>query len=454
MKIPSTLSVLAASCGVMAGLCLTACGPNRVAGGTSSEAEALLQGTVTKPDGSAAAGARVRIRPIGYLSRSGTDTSALADLVADSLGKVKWTTRDTGLFNLEAELGDTLGTLIRDISPGRESGHLTASLDTNGSIRVNLATPQAGSGYSLRVYGMERFQAADAQGIFHVTLPAGGYSLLIEHSPPSGSPLLVRDVQVASGKTTLLDSLRFPALDSVLLGYWAFEEGGGDSARDGSGNGHAGMVRGAQWVAGRKGLGLRFTQGQGYVDMGIPQPDTFAFGAARDYSFSVWAKTDNPVPNRGLGRRIISKQGGANGFSYFLRIFPDGRPGFASNTRKDTVKAPAGSVTAARDLIAPVNVGDGAWHHWAGVRKRNRLTLYIDGQAVASASDDSLRSDYSFIDYNDHSALLYPDPGQDNHLLIGCAKTGVDGFDGVIDEARVYGRALTPQEILLLADPF
>ncbi len=432
---------------------LQACGwkDEQLAGGTTTETEALIMGTLSRPDGSPAGAARVHIRPVGYLPSHRADSAMEGDVVADSLGRFHYTPKDSGLFDLEAAFGDTLGAVIRNISPGKEAKNLTAALDTNGSLRLNLSGIAPGVTYVLRAYGLERYERPDSSGTFRIELPAGEYNLLITGGS-TDAPLVLENVKVESGKDALIDSLAFPKLDSALMGYWPFEEGSGEAISDQSGNGHGGSAKGIKWMAGKVGGSIHFTNGQGFVDLGQPTPDPFVFAKDSDFTYAAWAKIGNKIPNHGVARRIISKQGNG-GFSYFLRIFPNGNPGFAANAPK-VVKAAASAAVGVRDLQAPIDVADGGWHHLVGVNRKGRLMLYVDGVLRASAMNDSLKSVNTFTDYNDKSPDLYADPGLDGHLTLGCVTSGQDGFDGEIDEVRVYGRALTPYEVVQLVRPY
>ncbi|GEM_PF-4890317 len=434
-------------------LMLLACGQKdaSLAGGTTTETEAAIIGVLKNPDGKAAVGARIRIRPVGYLA--GPDSSAYPDLIADAQGRIQWTAKTGVLYNLEADSGLSLGTFIREISPGKESRNLIGVLDTVGSLDVRLLAPAPGVTYVLRVYGMERYVTADSLGRFRISLPAGDFRVAITGSAPTVTPMVLDSVHIDRGKTRLIDSLRLPALDSALIGYWPFEEGSGEIIGDASGHGLTGHMKGASWVPGKAGGAIRFINGQGYVDLGAATVNLVNFRKEDDFTFAAWVKPGNPIPNRGVARRIISRQkkGAA---SFFLRIFPDSHPGFASHPVPAPGKISAAQGPATNDLKAPVNLGDGGWHHVVGIQKQNRVYVFVDGKERAASSRDSLVTVTTYIDYDDKSPLLYPDPGMDGHLVIGCVESGIDGFDGSIDEVRVYGRALTPQEVYQLASPF
>lgn len=89
-----------------------------------------------------------------------------------------------------------------------------------------------------------------------------------------------------------------------------------------------------------------------------------------------------------------------------------------------------------RSGVAPVELD--TWIHVAGTwdRPSGDLRLYIDGEEVASGVDFS-------IDFDD------------NQVLIGKERDdGVLGtsLDGKLDDLRLYGRALSVDEVLMLAD--
>ena len=52
-----------------------------------------------------------------------------------------------------------------------------------------------------------------------------------------------------------------------LLGYWKFDEGKGDLAKDSSGQGNDGELYNAEWVKGKFGVALRFAGEDSYVSM-------------------------------------------------------------------------------------------------------------------------------------------------------------------------------------------
>ncbi len=75
----------------------------------------------------------------------------------------------------------------------------------------------------------------------------------------------------------------------------------------------------------------------------------------------------------------------------------------------------------------------GGWHHYAYVKQGDNLTIYIDGNAVATAS--GYAQDVPFT-VNDLSMVI----GHNQYLITG-------GFRGWLDDMFIYDRALTVDEL-------
>ena len=77
----------------------------------------------------------------------------------------------------------------------------------------------------------------------------------------------------------------------------------------------------------------------------------------------------------------------------------------------------------------------GDWHHIVGIISGNDISaLYIDGVSSAGAA----------ATYAADSRVLT------NVLEIGSGVSGSESFDGVIDEVRIYNRALSASEVQAL----
>ncbi len=136
-----------------------------------------------------------------------------------------------------------------------------------------------------------------------------------------------------------------------------------------------------------------------------------------------------PVLTRGLGEG----ESPANiNINYFLGITADGFVGADFEDTAGGVNHPAWGTTA-----LPV----GEWHHIAATYSGTCWTLYVDGSsetlnALAVACPNATPESTSF-----QHAGLAAGLGSTGQLAAGY-------FSGVIDEARLWNRALTPAEIL------
>ncbi len=152
--------------------------------------------------------------------------------------------------------------------------------------------------------------------------------------------------------------------------------------------------------------------------------DDDAFDLTGPLTLEAWIKTDR-VEGGGSGRSAHQQIIGKGDEQYALKINPSGAVEFFVFDQNGgqwgwrTVSAPMGETFSVRE------------RHVAGVYDGSTLRLYIDGQEAASSPARGVRLGSS------------PFP-----LTIGSnAQVPGRDFDGLIREARVYGRALSPDEI-------
>ena len=89
------------------------------------------------------------------------------------------------------------------------------------------------------------------------------------------------------------------ALEQGLVGYWAFDEGGGATALDFSGNGNAGsLVNTPAWEEGRINTALAFDGTDDYVQLeGLSSFDAF--------TFSAWIKLNDQASTEPNGNNLL-----------------------------------------------------------------------------------------------------------------------------------------------------
>ncbi len=210
------------------------------------------------------------------------------------------------------------------------------------------------------------------------------------------------------------------AADESLVLYFPFDEGQGDTAEDHSNFDHDfehdAVLEGADWVEGKLGKALYFDGGS-YAAV-MPGQEV---SIGEETTWMLWFKTD--VEGQGTflatlhGTMILYLSGG----SISAQVWTN--PGAALwNTVNSNVRATSGE-----------------WYHVAAAWSQDsgEITIYVNGQEANSAVAEggvSFKSGRQLaIGGNDQ--ITYP---------------GEALFTGVIDEFRIYNRALSGNEIMAL----
>ena len=193
-----------------------------------------------------------------------------------------------------------------------------------------------------------------------------------------------------------------------LVAAYAFDEGTGSVAVDASGNGHQGAIVGAAWTTGgRYGGALSFNGNNAYVGLG-------SLGTFYRDSFTLEAWVQKQSGNK----NDVAVVGTWNGNGPMLWV---------DHIATRYHLTLGGSFSSYLD--SGVNPTAGVWQHLAATFDGTTARIYIDGTQVASRPVTS-------------------SVGTSDTWRIG-AYAGVPAgfFDGVIDNVRIYDRALSTAEI-------
>jgi PKD repeat protein len=203
-----------------------------------------------------------------------------------------------------------------------------------------------------------------------------------------------------------------------LVAYWPLDDGGGPIASDQSGNGYAGDVIGAVWDVGRFGGALNFNGVSDRVEVG-----TFDISGS-EMTISAWFNADDfDITDA----RIVSKSTGTAepDHTWMLSTINDG--GMKLRFR---IKTDGQTLT----LIGTQTINSGEWVHAVAVYDGSQMRLYTNGVETGTRPKSGTITAAPSV-----QIYIGDNPGVEQ-------KT----FDGLIDDVRLYERALAPAEILTL----
>lgn len=201
-------------------------------------------------------------------------------------------------------------------------------------------------------------------------------------------------------------------LDEGEVGRWKFDEGSGSSVADVSGNSNTGTITNATWTSsGKYSNGLSFSGGNSEK---ITISNHEALNPGAPLTISMWVKYST------CDNRVIFEKNGNSGFS--LQCV-GGKLTFWT-----------GSVNSGPETVG-TNYNDNDWHHVVAVISGSGAgngKIYVDGIEDSTGNDPSS-----------------PSYGTNTPVYIG-SRNGTLIFNGQIDEARIYNRALSVAEITYL----
>jgi hypothetical protein len=220
-----------------------------------------------------------------------------------------------------------------------------------------------------------------------------------------------------SSAATTLTFLPAGAVTGTIAAY-AFDEGSGTTTADASGNGITGQLQGATWIAaGKYGNALSFNGSTGYVNLGTPA----SLQTTGSMTWSAWVNATGNPPDDG---QIVSLGDSFSGWQ--LKTTPDTGPrtfgiGISPNGTSHTQRY--------SKTVLSLNT----WYHVAGVY--NAATQALDIYVNGVLDDGTLKGVVP-------SSQVVP-------ALSATIGKRSDGyyFNGVIDNLRIYNRALSAAEI-------
>ena len=208
-------------------------------------------------------------------------------------------------------------------------------------------------------------------------------------------------------------SATFIRIIDGVVGSWHFDEGSGTTAYDTSGNDNDGaLVNGPTWVDGKFGKALQFDETQ---DQYVEVPDDPSLDITGEITIEAWVKWNSAAAEH----NIIVAKGTSNDYynPYQFRVDRD-----TGVVRATTPKVIGSSAWYHIDGSVDEN-----WHHLVWTVEGSTSRIYIDTVVDEETFDGTWTTN-------------------DEPLLIGI-RGAFAPFHGIMDEVRLYNRALTAEEI-------
>jgi hypothetical protein len=232
-----------------------------------------------------------------------------------------------------------------------------------------------------------------------------------------------KDLPGSDASTDLsIDDADAEMTDEHLVGYWRFDEGSGDSARDSSGHAnHGNLLNGAAREASdcHRGSCVRFDGFNGHI--AVPLSSSLNL-TGNQMAISFWMKPLG-VNRDGAGQQwqhVID-----NYSSYYIDLLGEDE---GNRNMSFRVKNTAGTLAVA-DGATQTTAGE--WYHVVGVLRPAEAVIYLNGVRDGQVA------------FTGNLAAS----GNESLLFGKYQASFTFNFFGIMDEVKIYDRALTDAEI-------
>jgi hypothetical protein len=350
-----------------------------------------------------------------------------------------WTSRDIGIkSNVAAPVYVTL----------QDSGARTATV-THDDPNIALATA-----YQEWLIPLARFTSLnpsiDLTKLQKVTVGVGNRGtgtlyfddiLLYGSRCLSGRPGLVADLtsdcfvdysdlNIMTGEWLKTDSAIPTSApgDANLVASYQFENNYLDSSGHNLNGDPGGSPTFQAGAVGSSAVGLN---GSSYVNFNKPALLDFGTG---NWSVCAWIKTTMSGTDDTQKGTIFAKGGDDTGGIRYALGVGEVTSGRVTLTTDD-------NVTKVQATASATIINDNVWHHVVGMRDGTTLRIYVDGLLGGT---NTLSAGYNLAGTSQHNAYVGVITNYVNSSLY-------KSFNGLIDDVRVYSRALSPAEVAYLA---
>lgn len=212
--------------------------------------------------------------------------------------------------------------------------------------------------------------------------------------------------------------LDYPLPPPNLVAEYGFNEGTGTVLGDNSGNNLNGILNGPTWsTSGKYGSALSFDGTNDLVNIA----DASLLDLTRNMTLEAWIYPTNLTSYK----TVLCKENGSNNFIYTLAANNN-----ATNTTSQRPDARMANGTYVVTATGTTKLSTNTWTHLAATYDGSIFRFYVNGVQVATTSINGQMGVSSGM------------------LRIGGTTTlGNQYFAGLIDEVRIYSRALSASEI-------
>ncbi|MCX6032064.1 MAG: LamG domain-containing protein [Chloroflexi bacterium] len=316
--------------------------------------------------------------------------------------------------NATVDAGLHVGGWLVDSGYGGTISQGSSSLTVDGDWTQAGGTFTGGSG------------ALDLEGAFNLsggafTAPSGLMTIagVFNHTGGTFNPNGGRVVLASTTNQTLATTFNDLTLNDGLLGYWKLDEGSGSTAADSSGYGHGGVVTGTLWSSATPATmdfhdPYAFRSNRTDSSEYVLASNMHELDGAQTLTLSAWVRLDSLPANTMRfitieNEKAVLRYTSGGGLEFYVKI--------------------GGSIRSTS--VSGVLSTTGQWYHVAGTYDGSTLRLYLDGTE------------------------------RDNYAVSGSVATGSwvrlshsandAALDGLLDDARIYNRALSAAEVSDLA---
>jgi len=205
--------------------------------------------------------------------------------------------------------------------------------------------------------------------------------------------------------------------------WWKFDEANGTTAYDSAGNNDGQLINGPVWTSGYIDGGLSFDGVNDYVD--VPDNAALRFPQNGDFSICSWVK-----PMTSSSNILCKMQSGSQHglFTYELQ--------WNSICQCFDFQLCNSGNYSMYVITSSGSAPPGSWYHVACVYQNKNVMIYLNGELKGSGYFNSNATGVA-----------------DKNLAIGVraySSIKENYFNGIIDDVRIYNRALTAGEVALL----